>query len=99
MGGEAGDVFTFLDPEEGRKALGGKVGRDWNAGWAGDQAFWFQSRRSKEKEEGAMQRKRFRCKSEAALAEQMLGLLQLWSCDSLGISLGKDDIRSEKYRF
>ena len=38
MGGEAGDVFTFLDPEEGREALRGKVGRDRNVGWAGNQA-------------------------------------------------------------
>ena len=53
--------------------------------------------RRREEEEGVMQRKRFCCKSKAALAEQMLGLLQLWSCVSLGISLGKDDIRSEKY--
>ena len=97
MGGDAGDVFTFLDPEQGREALRGKVGRDWNVEWAGNRAFWFQSKRRREEEEGVMQRKRFCCKSTAALAEQMLGLLQLWSCDSLGISLGKDDIRSEKY--
>jgi len=45
LGGEAGDIFTFLDPEEGREALRGKVGRDWNVGWAGNQAFWFQSKR------------------------------------------------------
>ena len=97
MGGDAGDVFTFLDPEQGREALRGKVGRDWNVEWAGNRAFWFQSKRRREEEEGVMQRKRFCCKSKAALAEQMLGLLQLWSCVSLGISLGKDDIRSEKY--
>lgn len=44
--------FTFLDPEEGRKALGtrGKVGSEENSGWAGSRA---------SQSEKKMQRKRF----------------------------------------
>lgn len=42
----------------------GKVGSEGNAGWAGNQALWFQKKRKK----GVMQRQRFSCKSKASLA-------------------------------